>query len=687
MSKRSQTYIKMPWTGGVNDSLDSGLIPDNDLVTADNVTFGISNSRLKREGINYFDQLTTPTASSVTRAGTTVTITFATQISGGSNDVYFVGEKLNITCADSEFTNATATVTAIPTNFSMQYTVSGTPTAASTTLSSITRLASIIGMHDFWSYDPSSDAKNQYILAVNSDAQVVRYTVAGARTYLSNKTESVTFTDAGYLVTLTAHGRVVGDAVSFTVITTTTGIAVNTTYFVATVPSADTFTLSATRGGSVLPLTTNGTGTMVSPLYTTSINSCAFLSMGEACIITFDGIGNYPKVFAPQVSSTQIRGLLGACPNASIICPKVHLGRGWVNDKEIKEQFFYSATYDYDKWNGYDDSGVLNIGFGDGDPDGINAIHPPFRGSLFLTKRDSTYRVDGADAESFVINPVSHGLGGTGHQAVAAVDMDDVVYVSYKGIHSLATTANYGDFSSSFLSSKIQTAFNSWTPGNLNDTRAVHIPTLNSVFFSVATAVYDDTNLDALWVFNTKNKEWHRWPNIQAKSISMYDDGGTKKLLLGRYDGRLAEAQTGDFVDYTTAAIEYKIQSGTIYVDGNPNTVKAFKKVGFIFRPKGDYTFTATVKIDNYSQQALAFSQVSGGAVLSTTFTLGTSILAVSNVLAPHMLPIDGYGRGITVRIDQNAADQQVELYGLVIEWEPADTMQENIGSQDLNET
>lgn len=97
MSKRSQTYIKMPWTGGVNDALDSGLIPDNDLVTADNVTFGISNSRLKRQGINYFDQLTTPTVTSVTRVGTTVTITFATDIDSATNDIGPVAQARPIT--------------------------------------------------------------------------------------------------------------------------------------------------------------------------------------------------------------------------------------------------------------------------------------------------------------------------------------------------------------------------------------------------------------------------------------------------------------------------------------------------------------------------------------------------------------------------------------------------------------
>lgn len=688
MAVRTRKYIKMPWTGGVNDSVDSGLLPDNDLVQADNVTIGISGSRLKREGIDYFDQLTVPSASSVTRSSTTVTITFSENVITATNKKFVVGEKLNIVCADSQFTNATATVASIPANNQITYTVSIAPTAASTTLTSITRTASIVNMHDFWYYEPSSDAKVQYILAVNSDAQVFRYTVNGERIQLTNTEYAVTGTASNDRITWTAHGRQVGDSISFTSITSSgaSGLLTNTTYFVASVVDANTITLASTRTGiGPEPINNDITSaTVVSPLYTTNINSASFMSLNEKCLIAFDGIGNYPKVFDPQTSTTTIRGALGACPNAKFLCERPHWGRAWANDKEITEQLYYSASYDFDKWNGYDDSGTLNIGFGDGDPDGINAIHPPFKGTLFVTKRNTVYRIEGTTPEDFIIIQVSNGIGGVGHEAVAAVDLDDVVYMSYKGIHSLAATDAYGAFQGTFLSEKIQTAFSNWTAGRFKFTSAVYIPTLNSVFFSVASGDFDDNNQDTLWIFNTKFKEWNRWPNVQAKSLSMFDDSGTQKLLIGRYDGRIAQAQTGEFVDYGTSAIQYTIQTGTVYPDGNPDSIKAFKRIGFLFRPQGDYTFTATAKIDNFRQQAVAFSQVSGGAVLGTTFTLGQDILAVSNVLAPHMLPIDGYGRGITIKIEQNAADQQVEIYGFVLEYEMAGDSQENIGSQDL---
>jgi len=85
---------------------------------------------------------------------------------------------------------------------------------------------------------------------------------------------SVTFTDAGDLVTTpTAHGLAVGDSVKVASVTTTTGITANTTYYVKSVPSATTFTLSATSGGSTLALTSDGSGGALTETHTADDNA------------------------------------------------------------------------------------------------------------------------------------------------------------------------------------------------------------------------------------------------------------------------------------------------------------------------------------------------------------------------------------------------------------------------------
>lgn len=84
--------------------------------------------------------------------------------------------------------------------------------------------------------------------------------ITGWATYFDD--QAVTFTDAGDLVNLTAHGLNDGQVVSFTSITSTTGISVNTAYYVVG-SATNTFQVSATSGGSALTLTTDGSGTLV----------------------------------------------------------------------------------------------------------------------------------------------------------------------------------------------------------------------------------------------------------------------------------------------------------------------------------------------------------------------------------------------------------------------------------------
>jgi hypothetical protein len=88
-------------------------------------------------------------------------------------------------------------------------------------------------------------------------------TVTGVGSPL-NTPIGVTLTDSGDRVSITGganHGLAANTRVSFATIVSTTGIVVNTIYYVVPV-SATQFSLSLTSGGSAIPLTTNGTGTL-----------------------------------------------------------------------------------------------------------------------------------------------------------------------------------------------------------------------------------------------------------------------------------------------------------------------------------------------------------------------------------------------------------------------------------------
>jgi hypothetical protein len=124
--------------------------------------------------------------------------------------------------------------------------------------------------------------------------------VSGVNTSLTTG-RSVTFTDVGDLVNLNNHGLSNGDEVSFSVITTTTGIVINTIYFVVGA-STNTFQVAASVGGAALPLTTNGSGTVkynstiVSIVPNTSVTMSRPMAGGGAQTLSFRALQTYRAV-------------------------------------------------------------------------------------------------------------------------------------------------------------------------------------------------------------------------------------------------------------------------------------------------------------------------------------------------------------------------------------------------------
>lgn len=88
--------------------------------------------------------------------------------------------------------------------------------------------------------------------------------------------------------TTVAHGLAVDDPIQIRSATGGAPLTVGVTYFVLTVPTADTFTVSTTAGGSTLNITTDGSGTYSeNPSYTDAHHGIFFAPQryGEAWII------------------------------------------------------------------------------------------------------------------------------------------------------------------------------------------------------------------------------------------------------------------------------------------------------------------------------------------------------------------------------------------------------------------
>lgn len=702
-----QYHQKFPWNGGLNSSLDPGAISDNDLVIGDNIIFATSGARIKRQGFSYFDALSAiPTISKRSSSGTTRTLVFASSVSIASplNQKLVVGEHIDIATSltsGNEFTYYAGTfaiasiTTTTVTNDTITYTGIGSLTEGSTSTSTLsaTRTHATIGLHDYWRFVPSTALKAQLLIAITDTAGDTVPEVPKIYKYDSNgrRSEIITYADSANFPTeitkvsvatmnerflaafdgkgnravkyhpeTTSEYQLLGSAsVASTDTPVNTGTEIVT--FLYNHPfSADQRVHYYTTGTAIGGLT-NDTIYYIIRTSDTQIQLAA-TSGGAAINLTSQGVGiqTFNQEDMPKFSIMQ-----------------THIGRLWTNDKDNPDRIHYSATGNPEQWYGIADSGALDLIIGDGDSEGVTAIYPSFKNSIFVAKGDKLYEIYGNAPENFSFRPLTMGLGALSHNSVASVDVDDVTFISRKGIHSLLATDAHGDFKGAFLSNKIQPTFNLFPPQRLQYSSSVYVPTLNSVAFAV-TDESASIN-DALYLYNVELKEWYRWPDSDAQIVAVYEKDKVKKLFFGTSDGRVVETQNGSYTDFSSTATQYKIKTGAIYPAGDPLSIKAFKKVMLYYKPKTNYEFNLTVKIDNYPSQVMSFSQDVQGDMLDVDFILGSSVLGRELILAPFTQPIDGYGRGISLQIEHNTADEQVEIYGYGLEYDLVGPSQETI--------
>ncbi len=678
MPPRTKEYMLMPWQGGVVTSIDEALLSQGQLTRGDNLIFDVRGSKKKREGVNEdYDsyEWTNATRSSSGTARTLV---------GRSQGLALaVGNTVNITTSGlSSYNGVNLTTTAIEVLNVTEPSGSGLVTEATNKINSTghgfdeaqpiyyTTSGTVIGgLTSGTFYYAKSVGSNDFALALTSGGAAIDLTDDGVGDQVFHST-TITYTVAGTLsesatadatAVLNANVDVIGGHDYWF------GDDTRSQYLMTCLSNKKVLYNS---DGERTELTDAGTTWSVTP------TQASFVTFNDKVFVAVDGASNLPKFWTGDTSDDLEDAT--NMPEASIL--QTHIGRMWCNDKTNRDRLHFSETGDHTIWGGVGDSGALDIGVGDGDPVGIVAIFPSFKGVVFVAKRTKLYKISGYTPETFSIQLVSGGIGCVSHGAVAPVDQDDIYFVSDKGVHSVAATDTYGDFSSAYVSVDIQKTINtSWSRSRFPFITAAYVPEINSVAFAVSDNT-DSENND-IWFFNIPLKSWYRWADLSCQTMFTASDTDKRRIYLGTNEGRLTKTFNGTNYDVDSngdqRAITWNIATGLIFVDESPTTIKGFKKLGLIYKPVGPHTITAMVKIDNFSTQSLSFTQVSNGALLGVDFILGQSSLGYDVVLAPYTQEIDGFGRGIKITLEQSGINEQVEIQGLVIVYESAGDQQE----------
>lgn len=407
--------------------------------------------------------------------------------------------------------------------------------------------------------------------------------------------------------------------------------------------------------------------------------------MNNNLVMGFQGNG-VPKVWVGQSTSVNLVSMTSsttvALPFTTAWICRSFIERMFVaGDPALPDRLYVSVPGTYNNFTQGAVAGsgiVLDIGIGDGDPSGITAIFPGTGANrvVYVAKRRHLYAIDcsNVDQRLWSITLISNQIGVINPNAVVTLDETDIIFMSDRGVHSLSqvlqTTAV---IPGEFLSFPIQPDYNEVINGaNRSQISLVYVPSLNSVLFSckrVGVSTYE-----TIYGFNIELKQWFRWTSVPCNYITtrFNTTTGLDELYACAPSGFINKLNQTTLADFG-AAISSVITSSFIFPDGIPLMEYNFLNLILVFRSRDTSTFTVQYTIDGVINDSFVVQQkTAGGNILGTTLLGSTFILGRLQGVKPYFAPLAGVGSSIQITITHNTASKDIDLFGMVLEYENA---------------
>jgi len=275
----------------------------------------------------------------------------------------------------------------------------------------------------------------------------------------------------------------------------------------------------------------------------------------------------------------------------------------------------FSAAGDITDFTGGDTGNFI---FDEDDGDRLVGISRPFHNRLYYFKGPnggSIHELTGATASAFARNKIHSGVPCVSHAGIVTT-ANDIYWLSRYGIHSLATTVNYGDTEEKFLSRPIQTTFRGLNYSRLSQAVGFYHLQRNIVGWAVPNG--SSTTNDLLLVYNYALGQWSTWDFSgfdAAVPVSMLTPSTVvPRLYVAGYDGFLRAGDQTTLTDDNGSAYTARITTPVLGKFGDANELheKQYYSVTTFFRPKGDYNASLTVTVDRRNQSANV--SMAGGA-------------------------------------------------------------------------
>jgi hypothetical protein len=392
-----------------------------------------------------------------------------------------------------------------------------------------------------------------------------------------------------------------------------------------------------------------------------------------------------PKKWDNQNTAANLVALGGSPPNGNLV--QINHNRVFLSGNASNpDRLYYSAIFSHESWGPTSSlgttAGYIDVFPGDGDPDGITAIFPEVnQGGVYVAKRSHLYFVNNTrgSPSTWTISLVSDGIGCVNQNTAVCVDQNDVLFASERGVHSLAQVLSQTAFlQGQYLSRSIQSDYLSIiSQADKNKMSAVWFPSLNSYMMTCKRA--GKSSYETIYAYNIELKQWYRWTSVPCNFITTRFNrpAGQIELTTAADSGFINKLNQTALNDFTTGAIKMKVKSVVLYPQGIIPGEKQFTNLAFFFRARGNYDFNYSYTIDdNLTYTGTITQKVPGSNILGTT-KLGTGfVLGAVTGIKPAFSHIKGVGHSLQLTIEQNGLNQDLELFGLAVEFMPASESQ-----------
>lgn len=361
------------------------------------------------------------------------------------------------------------------------------------------------------------------------------------------------------------------------------------------------------------------------------------------------------------------QNLAGSPPNFAF--SEVHKGHLFASGVDANPStLYYSVPFNPEDWSSAG-SGSIQIDPNDGDR--ITGIKS-HRGELIVFKgphKGSIHRITGSSSTNFAHVPHVSGIGSVGHDTIFRLRSDLGFMWSDGSIHTLDSTAAYGDYNNSSLTFPI----NSWISERVNKaylgkSRAVTWDDRGIVLINYPIDSDTIPNFILMIDYRFNPVRMAPWPVFDGDCSALAlmvdeSDIGRRVPIIGSEDGFLRKlGQSSRSIDGATA-IPFVVD--TPYLDyGDAFLEKTFERCALGIYPKNDGNITFGWTRDDNAEQTTTIGQ--GGTSALGSFTLGTDVLGGSRFVNRFFDTQEGgQFRSISYSVRNSANSEDVELHNI----------------------